>query len=124
MDERPSQRFPKSVRLRKRAEYLKVQDRGIKVQTKAFIGLVLPCPGSISRLGITTSKRMGKSVVRNRTRRLVREAFRTGRLTLPSGVELVVIARSAAAGLTSSEVFAELELLGQRVRRLREVASR
>ncbi|MCU0664925.1 MAG: ribonuclease P protein component [Myxococcota bacterium] len=123
MEGRPHQRFPKSARLRKRAEYLKVQEHGIKVQTKAFIGLVVPRPGTATRIGITTSKRLGKAVARNRTRRLVREAFRTGKLNLPNGLEIVVIARSASSFLTSEELFAELELLGRRVRKLKEISS-
>jgi ribonuclease P protein component len=121
MESRPRERFPQSVRLRKRAEYLRVQERGIKVQTKGFIGLVLPRPGNVTRIGITTSRRLGKAVVRNHARRLIREAFRTGKLNLPSGLELVVIPRAASTRMSSEQVFAELEQLGKRVRRLKEV---
>lgn len=47
-----------------------------------------------SRLGITTTRRLGKAVTRNRARRLVREAYRTHRRDIPTGLDLVFVVRS------------------------------
>jgi len=110
------QRFPKRSRLRKRAEYLAVQGQGRSVNSRAFVGLFLPRAAKPTRLGITTTRRMGNAVVRNRTRRLVREAYRRGILELPSGVDLVVIAKRRAADLPSDAIYDDLMLLGRRVR--------
>lgn len=46
-----------------------------------------------SRLGITTTRRLGKAVQRNRARRLVREAYRTHRGALPPGFDLIFVVR-------------------------------
>ena len=46
-----------------------------------------------SRLGITTTRRLGKAVIRNRARRLVREAYRTHREQIPLGLDLVFVVR-------------------------------
>jgi ribonuclease P protein component len=45
------------------------------------------------RLGISASKRVGGAVVRNRWKRLLREAFRLSREQLPEGVDLIVVPR-------------------------------
>ena len=51
---------------------------------------------SYPRLGISASRRLGGAVVRNRWKRLLREAFRVSRPQLPSGIDLIVIPRTAA----------------------------
>jgi ribonuclease P protein component len=45
------------------------------------------------RLGLSVSRKVGGAVVRNRWKRLLREAFRLNRPKLPDGVDLVVIPR-------------------------------
>lgn len=46
------------------------------------------------RLGLSVSKKIGQAVVRNRFRRLYREAFRLTRVELPIGLDLILIPRS------------------------------
>jgi ribonuclease P protein component len=45
------------------------------------------------RLGLSVSRKVGGAVLRNRWKRLIREAFRTSRPRLPEGLDLVVIPR-------------------------------
>ncbi len=45
------------------------------------------------RLGLSVSRKVGPAVIRNRWKRLIREAFRLERAALPVGVDLVVIPR-------------------------------
>ena len=110
------QRFPKSARLRKRSEYLLVQNQGRAVHSRAFVGVFLVEHDKDVRLGITTTRRLGDAVVRNRTRRLIREAYRHGIISLPAGTQLVIIAKRSAIGLPARAVFEDLALLGNRVR--------
>lgn len=42
------------------------------------------------RLGLSVSKQVGNAVVRNRWKRLIREAFRLSRAQLPAGIDLIV----------------------------------
>jgi ribonuclease P protein component len=63
-----------------------------------------------SRLGVTVSKRVGISVIRNRIKRRVRETYRLMlRPMLTPGICLVVIARAGAGELTSDAIGGELK---------------
>jgi ribonuclease P protein component len=44
-----------------------------------------------SRLGIALSRGWKNAVARNRTKRLIREAFRTHKAALPKGLDLIVV---------------------------------
>ncbi|HKD37416.1 MAG TPA: ribonuclease P protein component, partial [Pirellulales bacterium] len=71
-----------------------------------------------SRIGLSVSARVGGAVVRNRWKRLLREAFRLRRMELPVGLDLVAIPRggiepelewaSAALVLLASQAGARL----------------
>jgi ribonuclease P protein component len=91
--------FPKEVRLRRRSEFLRVQDKGFKVTADCLLCLVLPNgrADGLTRLGLTVSTKVGPSVVRNRIRRRLRELFRVKKDALPKGLDMVFIARSSAA---------------------------
>ena len=61
-----------------------------------------------SRLGITASKKFGKSYQRNRFKRIVREAYRLNIHQLPNGKDFHIRPRKGALKVTSVDV--ELEL--------------
>lgn len=48
----------------------------------------------INRVGITTGKKLGHAVVRNRVRRRLREVYRLNEEKFTSGWDIVVVARS------------------------------
>jgi len=48
---------------------------------------------SKNRLGITTSKKLGGAVQRNRARRLIKEAYRLLEPELTDGFDIVIVAR-------------------------------
>ena len=93
----PAERFRKEERLRRRAEFLKVQEQGQKITADCLLALVLPNPFGKTRLGLTVSNKVGNSVVRNKIRRRLRELYRKRQQSLPKGIDLVVIARNSAA---------------------------
>ena len=66
------------------------------------------------RLGISASRRLGGAVVRNRWKRLLREAFRLTRPRLPEGLDLIVIPRPS----TEPSLASLLESLPQLAARL------
>lgn len=99
--------FDKSVRLRKRAEFLSVSSRGRKIYTPDFIIVKAYSELSWSRIGVTVSRKVGNSVNRNRIKRLIREFFRNNRELFLSA-DYNIIARSGAVNLGFDGVCQEL----------------
>ena len=62
-----------------------------------------------NRLGISVSKKVGKSVVRSRVTRLIKESYRLTENEIKSGYDIVVIARVNAKDATYAEINASLE---------------
>ncbi len=56
------------------------------------------------RLGITTGKKLGGAVQRNRCRRLIREAYRQALPRLNGGWDIVIVARTRMLSLNGSAV--------------------
>ncbi|MBI2897226.1 MAG: ribonuclease P protein component [Deltaproteobacteria bacterium] len=100
--------FPAELRLRKRCEFLEVQRHGKRLPSDAFVVLALARPGLPARVGITVSKKVGGAVVRNRIKRIVREAIRRNRALLPEGYEIVIVARRESADLEYERAATEL----------------
>jgi ribonuclease P protein component len=98
----PDERLPSECRLRRGVDF----ERAFQRRRSASDGriVVYACENglAICRLGLSVSSRVGAAVVRNRWKRLLREAFRLRRSELPTGIDLVVVPRvDAEPELTS-----------------------
>ena len=71
-----SQRFAAVVRLRSRADFTLVQQRGRRLATRYLTLLGLPNSRQVDRLGIVASRKIGGAVVRNAAKRRLRDIFR------------------------------------------------
>lgn len=58
----------------------------------------------INHIGISVSKKVGKSVVRSRVTRLIRESYRLTEEQVAKGYDIVVIARIFANGASFQEI--------------------
>lgn len=89
--------FPATSRLLRRGEFREVQERGLRHAGAALVLLALPTSLGRRRLGLTVSRKVGHAVCRARVKRRLRDIFRKERGRLPPSVDLVIIARKAAA---------------------------
>jgi ribonuclease P protein component len=67
-----------------------------------------------TKVGFITSRRLGNATVRNRARRLMREAYRLNKQKLRQPVIVILVARPAIVGCSCREVEAELLALWRR----------
>src|SRR2546422_6582851 len=84
-------RFRREQRIRRRAEYQQIYERGTRIRSRFSTVFILPNDKGITRLGIAATKRLGGAVVRNRAKRLIREVFR--RNDIAPGLDIVVVPR-------------------------------
>lgn len=100
------QRFRKSERLLRRADFVRLQTTGRRFKSKRLAIAWLPrdhdalpadgAPADRTRIGITVSRKVGNSPTRSRVKRVLREIFRLHKDRWPRGVDFVVIARPPA----------------------------
>ncbi len=116
---RPLARFGhgRTLRLRRSEDFRRVQGKGRRLRAGHLLALWLPGTGETSRVGLTVSKKVGNSVVRNRVKRWLREGVRHERHRLPGRVDVVLIAHpeAATAGLRAlaSDVIAIFDAAAQ-----------
>lgn len=83
--------FPATAHLRRGADFRRVYDRKCKAADGVLLIFVDRSPQTETRIGLSVSRKHGNAVVRNRLKRLLREAFRLSGERLPTGLDLVVI---------------------------------
>ncbi|MCR5562175.1 MAG: ribonuclease P protein component [Desulfovibrio sp.] len=91
--------YPKRVRLLRKADFTLCYEKGLRWHTPHFLLFVRYAfsERSESRTGMAVSKKVGKAVVRNRIRRLLREFFRLHGEQLPRHADIAVVAKKHAA---------------------------
>jgi ribonuclease P protein component len=77
-------------------DFNKVFKNGLRLENKAIkiLAYIRKDGQDIRRLGLITSKRVGTAVIRNRTKRRVREIFRINKHLLEPSLDLIFILKS------------------------------
>ena len=88
--------FPRVLRLQTQSDFDRVYKDGQHAADSMLVVLGVPNGLPYGRLGLSVSRKVGNAVLRNRWKRLIREAFRTQRLELPTGFDWVVRPRRGA----------------------------
>jgi ribonuclease P protein component len=104
--------FPKTARLRQRADFACVFDNGRRVASPALVLHWMPT--TVARFGIAVSRKVDPDAVgRNRIKRVLRETFRAQRSQLVPA-DYIVVARPPAAMLDNAALRAAFLQLLQR----------
>jgi ribonuclease P protein component len=112
----------KEQRLTNSTQYASVRRGGESRADRYFVIQVMPNGLEVTRFGLTVSKRVGGAVTRNRVKRLLRENL--VKLPVKSGLDMVIIARPAAADVNYKGVETSLRGLVARARLLENETAR
>jgi len=95
----------RSHRLRKNEHFQAVFQRGTSAANKQFVLYSARQEGQAAfRAGISVSKKIGNAVIRNRVKRLIREAVARLEYAIPKGVDLVIIARPGVESMSLENI--------------------
>jgi len=108
--------LPRTARLRSRKAFARIFKRRQRVSDGWLTLYAAPNEEGQARLGISIGRRYGNAVQRNRTKRLIREAYRHVRHDLPVGLDYVVIPRPGQEP-TAAQLQKSLTTLADRLAR-------
>ena len=118
-----SQQFPRALRLRRGAEFQRVYRRRCSAGDGRLVVHACENSGDHPRLGLSVSRKVGGAVVRNRWKRLLREAFRLSRGELPAGVDLVIVPKVGDPPRLDDLRRTLVQLAGRAARKLKRPAT-
>lgn len=104
----------KEERLRKNYQFKRVYQGGKSRATKNTVIVYRKNNKELNRLGISISKKVGKSVVRHRLKRLYRESYLRYKDRMKNGYDIIIVARKGAGLLKFDQIMDELGLLLKR----------
>ena len=98
-------------KLSKTIEFKKVFSEGRRFEGKNSIIFILKNDYSFNRPGIIVKKETGKAVARNKIKRRLKEALRLVNKKLPSGYDIIVLAKNNIGKSSYFEICHDLESL-------------
>ncbi len=91
-------------RLKKNEDFRKVYKKKKSMANKLLIIYILANEYGYNRVGFTVSKKIGKSVTRNRVKRLLRESYRLNEEKILSGYDIIFVARNTTSKASYKEI--------------------
>ena len=92
------------ITLKDNRDFRRIYNRGKSFASPLLVTYVLRNRRGEVRIGITTGKKIGKAVMRNRSRRIIREAFRCLADDIKPGYDLVFVARGKTPFVKSYDI--------------------
>ena len=84
-------RLPREARVRRRPDFEKAYNSGVRLQGRYMLLFVASNGGEEARLGVAATRKLGSAVERNRAKRLARELFRRHRVA--AGLDIIIVPR-------------------------------
>ncbi|EKK20999.1 ribonuclease P protein component [Fructilactobacillus florum] len=99
----------KSYRVKKEAEFQQVFEKHQSVANRQFVIYQMEKPGQVHfRIGISVGKKVGNAVHRNWVKRRIRQTMTELKPKLRPDVDILIIARPQADGMSMAAVRASL----------------
>ncbi len=99
----------KSKTLKQNKDFRRLYYRGKNKASSCIVTYVMKNRSGKTSYGITTGKKIGNAVKRNRARRLIRTAFSELEQRLNSSYDIVFVARTKTSQVKMQEVKAQME---------------
>lgn len=99
----------KIISLKKNTDFTRVLTKGRRFLGRYLVLYVKENHLNLNRLGIAISKKIRKSVVRNRIKRLIRESYRLSKEDMKKGYDIVIIWKNINSDVLFKEVFGDLQ---------------
>ncbi len=94
--------------IKKNRDFLRAYKKGKKSVSRLIVIYKIRNEGDKKRIGITVSKKVGKAVVRNRVKRLIRQGIYVNYERLTDGYDYVFVARIKAAEANYKDILGNL----------------
>ena len=108
--------LPRTKMIKRRSDFQYVYQKGTAVVGRGMILYVLRDARVAGRVGFAAGKKLGCAAVRNRTKRLLREAYRHMQYELRTDVGILLIGRAGLAARKMQDAATELRRLARRAK--------
>ena len=108
------------ISLKENYEFTRAYKRGKCVVHWSLVIYIFKNKTKNNRVGITTSKKIGKAVQRNRARRVIRAAYRQNEELLKTGYDFVFVARAKTAEMKSDDLAKVMKKLFEKGKMINE----
>lgn len=108
------------ITLKENREFKRIYSRGKSFVSPIVVTYAMRNHKNIVRIGITTSKKVGNAVLRNRARRIILSAFRKMFPDVKLGYDFVFVARSKTPFVKSGDIFKYMKVHFKRLGVLNE----
>lgn len=95
--------------LRNKKDFSALYNKGRSVGERYVVLFFRKNGRNYNRTAFLASKKVGKSVIRNRARRLMKESYRTLEKDMPIGYDFIFIARKTIVNLKCADVKKSIE---------------
>ena len=92
------------ITLKENREFRRAYSRGKSYVSPDLVTYVIKNNNNNLRIGITTGKKIGKAVERNRSRRIIRAAYYQLSNNIPKGYDIVFVARTKTPFKKSKDI--------------------
>lgn len=97
-----------TYRIKQNYEFRRLYRRGQSAATPFLVVYALKTRRPVNRIGLTVSPKLGGAVVRNRIKRLLREAYRLHEHEIMRSYDFIIVARTRMVGTDCSRTEREL----------------